>query len=67
MRFELVAVVLYMQDDGVTVTVTVDIGQLLQSEAPCDARGDAAASPNREVSKTFECILLGKYEYKGSV
>lgn len=44
-------------DDGVTVTVTVDFGPLLQSEAPCDARGAAAASPSKEVRKIVGCIL----------
>lgn len=55
--FELVAVVPCMHDDGVTVTVTVSFGQLPQSEALNDARGAAAASPNKEERKIFECIL----------
>ena len=52
--FELVAVT---PQDWVTVTVTVSFGQLLQSDAPCCARGTAAAIPSREAKKTFECIL----------
>lgn len=52
--FELVAVT---PQDWVTVTVTVSIGQLLQSDAPCCPRGTAAQSPSREAKKTFECIL----------
>ena len=55
--FELVLVVLCVFGDGVTVTVTVDFGPLLQSEAPCDARGAAAASPTKEVRKIVGCIL----------
>ena len=42
--------------DAVTVTVTVSLGQLLQS---C-TRGTAAASPNREVKITLEYILSKK-------
>ena len=60
--FELVAVVLCMLEDGVTVTVTVDFWPLLQSEAPWDARGAAAASPNKKETKIFECILSKEFQ-----
>lgn len=54
---ELVAVDASLLDDGVTVTVTVDCASLLHSDAPCEARGAAAASPSREAMKILECIL----------
>lgn len=60
MCFELVSVAPCVLDEGVTVTVTVDFGPLLQSEAPWDTRGAAAASPNKEERKIFECILSEK-------
>lgn len=65
MCFELIDVALCVLDDGVTVTVTV--GPLLQSEAPCSARGAAAASPNRQERKIFECILSKNREYNECV
>lgn len=55
--FELVAVDACGVHDLVTVTVTVDCGQLPQSMAPGFARGTAAASPNKETKTTLECIL----------
>ena len=58
--WELVAVVPCVVDEGVTVTVTVDFGPLLQSDALWDVRGAAAASPNREERKIFVCILSSK-------
>lgn len=54
---ELLAVVPCVLDEGVTVTVTVDFGPLLQSEALWDVSGAAAASPKREERKILECIL----------
>ena len=65
--FELVAVVLCTLEDGVTVTVTVDFWPLLQSEALWDARGAAAASPNREEMKILECILSKEFQLKEGV
>ena len=53
--FEPVVVVAGVLDDEPTVTVTVL--PLLHSEESWDARGAAAASPNRVVRKIFECIL----------
>ena len=41
----------------VTVTVTVSLGQLLQS---LSGKGAAAASPNREARTSFEYILPRK-------
>ena len=53
--WELVAVVVCVpHDDGVTVTVTVFCGHLPQSKLHC---GTAAASPNRDAKKIFECIV----------
>lgn len=57
---ELVVVDACLLDDGVTVTVIVDFAPLLHSDAPCEARGAAAASPNREAMKILECILSKK-------
>ena len=55
-----------MHEEGVTVTVTVSFGQLLQSTAPGCAKGTALASPNREEMKIFECILVKRVPvYKG--
>ena len=48
---ELGTVVWCAHDDAVTVTVTVDCGQLLQSEAPA-----AAANPIREATKILGYI-----------
>ena len=53
--FEPVVVVAGVLDDEPAVTVTVLA--ILHSEVSCDARGAAAASPNREVRKILECIL----------
>lgn len=57
---ELVVVDACLLDDGVTVTVIVDFAPLLHSDAPCEARGAAAASPSREAMKILECILSKK-------
>ena len=54
---ELLAVDCGPHDAAVTVTVTVDIGQLLQSTASGCAKGAAAAAPSREARKILEYIL----------
>ena len=64
---ELVAPVARVHDDGVTVTVTVACGHLLQIESSGCARGAAAASPSRDDKKIFECILPKKRKYKKDV
>ena len=61
---ELVAVGPRVHDDGVTVTVTVAWGHLLQIESSGCARGAAAANPTRDAKKIFECILPKKREYE---
>ena len=47
-----------MHEEGVTVTVTVSLGQASQFTARCCTKGPALASPNREEMKIFECILV---------
>lgn len=62
--FELVAVDVCGLHDLVTVTVTVDCGQLPQSTATGLARGTAATSPNKETKTTLECILSKELRLK---